>query len=111
MSARYYDTLANLELATVQQRYRQLVFVDNLPLMGLTVRNLAEKAGIAYWHWERHVDSYLEFGAKQTAAMRHQRIFSLILVEGLLTRAKRNSKTLGTPNANFRFRLEADRAD
>ena len=69
MSASNNDALANLELATVQQRYRELIFPDDLPLMGLTARNIAEKAGITFWHWEMHVDSYREIGAKLTSAL------------------------------------------
>ena len=77
MSARNYDTLANLELATVQQRYRSLIFVYNLPLMGFASCDFAEKTGVTVWHWEMHVESDGEYGAKLTAVKVHKTSFYL----------------------------------
>lgn len=68
MTARNYDALADLELATIQQGYGQLALFDDLPLMTIAAGDLAEETRIALGHRKVHVDFPVTSGNPRPAA-------------------------------------------
>ena len=70
VAARNDNTLADFELPAIQQRHRQIVFLDDLPLMRIAVGNLAEEARVTLWHRKVHIDSQVSPGGPRKSSDR-----------------------------------------
>ena len=59
------DALANLKLAAIKQSQCQFTFFDDLPLVRITVNDLAKETRITLWHRKVHIDSQVRSQARR----------------------------------------------